>query len=112
MSAILHSLNVHNLHIFHPILRKLVSKFMVHKALSDKTYLSLGLLSPLSYLVLKHECWPNAFDLGLNCLLMPKKKGRYRLIWVNPHPANIPLVLKISSAFYVCFKFQVHQTII
>ena len=25
----------------------LVSKFMVHRALSDKTYLSLGLLSPL-----------------------------------------------------------------
>ena len=27
----------------------LVSKFMVHRALSDKTYLSLGLLSPLSF---------------------------------------------------------------
>ena len=26
----------------------LVSKFMVHRALSDKTYLSLGLLSPLT----------------------------------------------------------------
>ena len=26
----------------------LVSKFMVHRVLSDKTYLSLGLLSPLS----------------------------------------------------------------
>ena len=47
MSAILHSLNVHNLQIFHPILMILVSKFMVHRALSDKTYLSLGLLSPL-----------------------------------------------------------------
>ena len=47
MSAILHSLNVNNLHIFHPILMILVSKFMVHTALSDKTYLSLGLLSPL-----------------------------------------------------------------
>ena len=48
MSAILHSLNVHNLHIFHPILMILVSKFMVHRALSDKTYLSLGLLSLLN----------------------------------------------------------------
>ena len=48
MSAILHSLNVHNLHIFHPILMILVSKFMVHRALADKTYLSLGLLSPLT----------------------------------------------------------------
>ena len=47
MSAILHSLNVHNLHIFHPILMILVSKFTVHRALSDKRYLSLGLLSPL-----------------------------------------------------------------
>ena len=48
MSTILHSLNVHNLHIFHPILMILVLKFMVHRALSDKTFLSLGLLSPLS----------------------------------------------------------------
>ena len=47
MSAILHSLNVHNLHIFYPILMILLSKFMVHRALSDKTYLSLGLPSPL-----------------------------------------------------------------
>ena len=30
-----------------PILMIFVSKFMVHRALSDKTYLSLGLLSPL-----------------------------------------------------------------
>ena len=33
----------HNFPIFQPILMKLVSKFMVHRALSDKT-----LLSPLS----------------------------------------------------------------
>ena len=31
----------------------LVSKFMVHRALSDKTYLSLGLLSPLKQQKLK-----------------------------------------------------------
>ena len=43
MSAILHSLNIHNLHIFHPILMILVSKFMVHRDLSERTYLSLGL---------------------------------------------------------------------
>ena len=48
MFAILNSLNAHNLPIFQPILMILVSKFMVHRALSDKTYLSLGLLSPLS----------------------------------------------------------------
>ena len=44
MSAIL---NAHNLPIIQPILMILVSKFMVYRALSDKTYLSLGLLSPL-----------------------------------------------------------------
>ena len=47
MLAILNSLNAHNLPIFQPILMMLVSKFVVHRALSDKTYLSLGLLSPL-----------------------------------------------------------------
>ena len=49
MLAIFNSLNAHNFPIFQPILMILVSKFMVHRALSDKTYLSLGLLSPLSY---------------------------------------------------------------
>ena len=48
MLAILNLLNAHNFPIFQPILMILVSKFMVHRALSDKTYLSLGLLSPLN----------------------------------------------------------------
>ena len=47
MLTILNSLNSHNLPIFQPILTILVSKFMVHRALSDNTYLLLGLLSPL-----------------------------------------------------------------
>ena len=47
MLAILNFLNANNLPIFQPILVILVSKFMLHRALSDKTYLSLGLLSPL-----------------------------------------------------------------
>ena len=47
MLAILDSLSAHNLPIFQLILMILVSKFMVHRALSDKTYLLLGLLSPL-----------------------------------------------------------------
>ena len=47
MSAILNSLNAQNLPIFQPILMILVSKFMVHRALSDITYLLIGLLSPL-----------------------------------------------------------------
>ena len=49
MLALLNSLNAHNLPIFQPILMILVSKFMVYRALSDKTYLSLELLSPLRY---------------------------------------------------------------
>ena len=48
MLAILSSLNAHSFPIFQPILMILISKFMVHRALSEKTYLSLGLLSPLS----------------------------------------------------------------
>ena len=47
MLAILNFLNAHNLPIFQPILMILVTKFMVHRALSDKTYLSLGVPSPL-----------------------------------------------------------------
>ena len=47
MLAILSSLNAHSFPIFQPILMILVSKFMVHRALSVRTYLSLGLLSPL-----------------------------------------------------------------
>ena len=48
MSAILNSLNVHNFLILQPILMTLVSKFMVYRALSDKTYILLGLRSPLT----------------------------------------------------------------
>ena len=50
MLALLNFLNAHNLPIFQPILMIIVSKFMVHRALSDKTYLLLGLLSPLMQL--------------------------------------------------------------
>ena len=46
MLAILNSLNVDILPIFQPILMTLVSTFVVHRTLSDKSYLSLGLLSP------------------------------------------------------------------
>ena len=47
MLAILNSLNAHYLPIFQQILMILVSKFMIHRVPSDKTYLSLGLPSPL-----------------------------------------------------------------
>ena len=61
MLAILNSLNAHNLPIFQPMLMILVSKFMVHRALSDITYLSLGLLSPLTFSGL-------LLNLDLSCL--------------------------------------------
>ena len=48
MPAILNSLNAHNFLIFQPILMILVSIFMVYRALSNKTYLLLGLPSPLT----------------------------------------------------------------
>ena len=47
MFTILNSLNIHNFPIFQPILMIIVSKFVVHRAFSDKTYLLLGLLYPL-----------------------------------------------------------------
>ena len=59
MLAILNFLNAHNLPIFQPILMILVSKFMIHRALSDKTYLSLGLLSPLMGFVGDHHLKSN-----------------------------------------------------
>ena len=56
MLAIFNSSSTHNLPI-RLILVILVSKFMVHRALSDKIYLSLGLLSPLSrHFVRIHIC--------------------------------------------------------
>ena len=51
MMAILKSLTAHNFFIFQRILLILVSKFMVHRALFDKTYVLLGLLSPLSKII-------------------------------------------------------------
>ena len=48
MLAILNSYNAHNFPIFQPILMILVLIFIFHSALSNKTYLLLGLLSHLS----------------------------------------------------------------
>ena len=53
MSAILNSLNAHNFVIFQPILMTFVSKFMVYRVLSDKTYLLLALRSPLIMFILR-----------------------------------------------------------
>ena len=65
MLVILNSLNAHNLPIFQPILMILVSKFMVHRALTDKTYLSLGLLSPLNKLGKRDQMSSYAEHLSL-----------------------------------------------
>ena len=61
MLAVLNSLNAHNFLIFQTILIILVSKFMVHRTLSDKTYVSLGLLSPLNNVFLVNASPPDAF---------------------------------------------------
>ena len=63
MSAILNSLNAHNLLTFQQILIILVSKLMVYRALSDKTYLSIRLLSPLMENHKTTNCKP-AFNVG------------------------------------------------
>ena len=48
MFAILNYLNAHNFSIFQPILMILVSKFIVHRVFTGKTYFSIKLLSPLN----------------------------------------------------------------
>ena len=65
MLALLNSLNAHNFPIFQPILMIIVSKFMVHTALSDKMYLSLGLLSPLSRQRGSRSDFSSKFNLNL-----------------------------------------------
>ena len=74
MLAVLNSLNAYNLPIFEPILMILVSKFMVHRALSDKIYLSLGLLSPLiclvySCLMCEIQLFPMCTVVSMICLV-------------------------------------------
>ena len=66
MLAIFNSLNGHNFSIFQPIMLILVSTFMVHGVFSDKTYLSLGLLSPLTrpMLIIGNKSFgPDDFEL-------------------------------------------------
>ena len=48
MSAILNSLNARDLPIFQPILMILVSKFMVHRVLSDKKILIIRVAVPFN----------------------------------------------------------------
>ena len=65
MLAILNSLNAPNFPIFQPILMIIVSKFMIHRALSDKRYLSLGLLSPLNNIPV---CFKNSMKPDINSI--------------------------------------------
>ena len=57
-------LNAHSFPIFQPILMILVSKSMVHRALSDKLYLSLGLLSPLRAFIGCTSAWRFLVDIN------------------------------------------------
>ena len=56
MLAILIFLNAHIFPIFQSILMIFVSKFMVYRAPSDQTCISLGLLSPLTLCLLLRIC--------------------------------------------------------
>ena len=80
MMAILNSLNAHNFSILQPILKILVAKSMVHRALSGKTYLSLGLLSPLNF-----SCW-----------WLRTKNSK-----INPFPASHNFCCLLLSFIYV-----------
>ena len=51
ISTILNSLNAHNFPTFQLIFKKLISKFLVYRALTFETYLFLGLWFPLSLLL-------------------------------------------------------------
>ena len=74
MLAILNSLNAHNLPIFQPILMILVSTFMVYRALSDKLYLLLGLLSPLNtYSQKEHDVKTTAHQRRYNVMTSPRR---------------------------------------
>ena len=76
MLAILNYLNAHYLPIFQPILMILVSKFMFYKALSYKTYLLLGLLSPLMYFPLREFCVCLCFVMHYVVSIILKRKRK------------------------------------
>ena len=106
MLVILNSLNSHNLPIFQ-ILMILVSKFMVHRALSDKTYLSLGLLSPLSYRLslISLFClffeWPLKTDFTVLPQSYVMDCFSYMVNWFSEYfPSEMQKRLKLFITFY------------
>ena len=97
MKAILNSLNAHNLSIFQLILVILVSKFMVHRALSDKTNLSLGLLSPLMSCSRTQRS-----DAGEARTRGPWSRVRHSITESNNHALVLLNLLNLASlAFYL-----------
>ena len=60
MLVILNSLNAHNYPIFQRILMILVSKFIVHRALSDKSYLNFF---KAENKIIAKKCYLNLFNL-------------------------------------------------
>ena len=72
MSAILNFLNAHN-SIFQMILMKLVSKSMVYRNPSYKTYIFLGLGSPLSITLLESLFDFLGDDIKFNHFLLSEK---------------------------------------
>ena len=89
MLPILNYLNAHNFPIFQFLLMIFVSKFMVHRALSDNTYFLLGLLSPLN---IPTNCRPICFganftsvtDVLLSTRLVRFIQGLLRPSFVSP----------------------------
>ena len=89
MLAILNSLYAHNLPIFQPFLIILVSKFMVHRGLSDKTYLLLGLLSPLStgsiHVIVLVHLYGDTFLISRMKHLFLRGQKNFFQSWVQKH---------------------------
>ena len=82
MSAILNSLNVLNFLIFQSILMTLVSKFIIHRALSDETYILLGLRSPLKFtykILSKKANWFLLLALKFNLFIINAKVNPWAL---------------------------------
>ena len=94
MLAILNFLNAHNLAIFQPILMILVSKFIVHRALSNKTYLSLGLLSPLIRHCIKNS--ENERSMSVNGSFVPG---------VPKHMKQFEILITFESTKQVAYCF-------
>ena len=117
MLAILNYLNAHNFPIFQPILKILTSKYMVHRALSDKTYLQLGLLSPLINLIVhEHSCkilsslyyyYYCQMIYSKTCVKRPLSKNR-KLVFKTNYAKCRSKVLQNAPRGAFCNTFDLH----